>query len=493
MSSFDWESFLKRWSQEILESLGSDRNNLPPEVIESGWLGYPAATDEQITQAEVRLGTQLPPSYRAFLKVTNGWRQTTPFINKLWSTEEIEWFSVRNQSWLNVLLARSEQANTESPNSSSPCPSIPDEEYLIYGRDQDCSKIRAEYLQTALEISQRGEAAIYLLNPQIVTETGDWEAWFLGDWLPGADRYRSFQEMMQAEYENFLELRDTPFQAIAPTTHLQRSKILSDLNSEFAQSASTAAAETNSSLMEGLGKMDNLEQTDQLETTEELAQTKELAQTENSYPVTSPDEWRTSASFIIEIQSHQGAAQSDQPTPQRTLVRHIETGTSVTFPNLDAAIFQQWIPDQIKTAGDLATQASLKLEIMQLRVIRSPQFATAMVADSDYPLFGEAIETSEPFTLEVLMRVIGADPAEQENRQLIYRAQCFAHHLSTQSDTCIGDITIHTPVQATSVYVALFPEIRLQQPGIYRLKVWVTVQNAAATPGYFKVPLLQVV
>jgi hypothetical protein len=481
MSSFDWESFLKRWSQEILESLGSDRNNLPPEVIESGWLGYPGATDKQIAQAEARLGTQLPPSYRAFLKVTNGWRQTTPFINKLWSTAEIEWFSVRNQSWLNVLLARSEQANAELPNSSSPHPSIPDEEYLVYGRDQDCSKIRAEYLQTALEISQRGEAAIYLLNPQIVTETGDWEAWFLGDWLPGADRYRSFQEMMQAEYENFLELRDTPPQAIAPTPHLHRSKTLFDSNSEFAQSASAAATEIDSSLTGELAPMDNLEQTEELE------------QTENYYSGTSLNDWRTSASFMIEIQSHQGAAQSDQPSHQRTLVRHMETGTSVTFPNLDAAIFQQWIPEQIKTAGDLATQASLKLEIMQLRVIRSPQFATAMVADSDYPLFGEAIETSEPFTLEVLMRVIGANLTEQEDRQLIYRTQCFAHHLPTQSDTCIGDITIHTPVQATSVYVALFPEIRLQQPGIYRLKVWVTLQNAAATPGYFKVPLLQVV
>lgn len=469
MSSFDWESFLKRWSQEILESIGSDREKLPPEVIESQWLGYPGATEEEIAQAEARLDTKLPPSYRAFLKVTNGWRQTTPFINRLWSTKDIEWFTVRNQSWLNALRVRSEQDSSELPNSSLPHASIADEEYFVYGGEQDCSKIRVEYLQTALEISQRGEAAIYLLNPQVVTE-GEWEAWFLGDWLPGADRYRSFQEMMQAEYENFLELRETPAQAIASTVPLQKARTLSKLNVELTQSAQTAA-------------------TDSLPT-------RELEQAENSHLVlTSQEEWETCASFMIEIQSNQRATPSNSQSNQinqRTLVRHLETGTSVTYLDLNAAIFQQWISDQIKTTA-VSTQASLKLEIKQLRVIRSPQLATSMVADLDSPLFSDAVETGEPFNLEVLMRVTGADTTELIEPKLVYRAQCFAYNLSSQLNACVGDIIIHTPLQANSVYVALFPEIRLQQPGIYRLKVWATLQNAIATPGYFKVPMLQVV
>lgn len=45
-----------------------------------------------------------------------------------------------------------------------------------------------------------GDAAIYVLNPQIVTPEGEWEAWLFADWLPGAARYRSFQDLMQAEY-----------------------------------------------------------------------------------------------------------------------------------------------------------------------------------------------------------------------------------------------------------------------------------------------------
>jgi hypothetical protein len=42
----------------------------------------------------------------------------------------------------------------------------------------------------------------------VINHHQEWEAWFLGDWLPGADRYPSFQAMMEAEYINFLEMRD---------------------------------------------------------------------------------------------------------------------------------------------------------------------------------------------------------------------------------------------------------------------------------------------
>ena len=209
MNTFNWERFLKRWSQELLKSMGEERFKLPLEVIQSGWLGYPGASEEQITCTEARLETTLPPSYREFLKVTNGWRQTTPFIDKLWSTEDLEWFSLRHQAWIDAFVERYTNDSVERLEPHLGEPSISDREYFVYGDAQDCSQLRVEYLQTTLEISEKGDAAIYLLNPQVITADGEWEAWFFGDWLPGADRYRSFREMMQAEYENFLELRET--------------------------------------------------------------------------------------------------------------------------------------------------------------------------------------------------------------------------------------------------------------------------------------------
>jgi hypothetical protein len=199
MTVFNWKDLLTEWNQQLLEDQDILKH-LPAEVIASGWLGYPGATEEQLTQLEQRLGAILPPSYREFLKFTNGWRDIGHFIPAIWSTKDVEWFAVRHQYVIDVWTRGSEDR-----------PPIPDEKYLDYGEDgADEAAFRAEYLQAALEISDRERAgtAIYLLNPQIVTTEGEWEAWFFAHWIPGAHRYRSFWEMMQQEHKMFLWLRE---------------------------------------------------------------------------------------------------------------------------------------------------------------------------------------------------------------------------------------------------------------------------------------------
>ena len=89
--AFDWHGFLIRLSEEALcDPEIIEYGELPSEVIASGWLGYPGATDDEIARAEARLGAPLPPSYRAFLRVSNGWRHVPPFSERLWSTEDVE-------------------------------------------------------------------------------------------------------------------------------------------------------------------------------------------------------------------------------------------------------------------------------------------------------------------------------------------------------------------------------------------------------------------
>jgi hypothetical protein len=187
MDDFDWRSFLNQWSMALLRSEKLGRG-LPQEEIDALWLGYPGASEEQVAQAESRLGTVLPPSYRAFLKASNGWRRTGPFIDRLWSTAEIEWFVVRHRDW------------AEGPDDFA----VPDEQYFVYGDEQSPIMFRLAYLKTALEISAEGDGAIYLLNPQVVSADGEWEAWFFADWLPGAIRYRSFVEMLQTQYRELI-------------------------------------------------------------------------------------------------------------------------------------------------------------------------------------------------------------------------------------------------------------------------------------------------
>jgi hypothetical protein len=91
MPAFDWLSFLRQWSAAILASPDREFFNLPQEAVESGWLGFPGATDDQLATAEARLGVDLPPSYRAFLMASNGWRHTGTFIERLLPVEEIHW------------------------------------------------------------------------------------------------------------------------------------------------------------------------------------------------------------------------------------------------------------------------------------------------------------------------------------------------------------------------------------------------------------------
>jgi SMI1 / KNR4 family (SUKH-1) len=198
MTQFDWKSLLTELSLKLIEYdkemsgwVRSDGSTIEPkftpELRESGWLGYARATEEQIIKAETRLGIQFPPSYREFLEVSNGWMDGGWADLQLWSTEDVDWFSARNQDWIDSWVYEGQAI-----------PSVPDNQYFVYGKEQDVVNLRTEYLQNALEISSdSGDGDIYLLIPEVVFDDGEWEAWHFGSKLPGAARYRSFYELMQ--------------------------------------------------------------------------------------------------------------------------------------------------------------------------------------------------------------------------------------------------------------------------------------------------------
>ena len=191
--SFDWKTFLADFSVELLRN-NEIRESLPEEVVERGWMGFPGATEAEIEELEIRLGVRLPNSYRNFLKISNGWRNTGYFINHVWSTKEVVWFRERHADWIKAY---------EVPHRGTPI--LSDEEYLVYDDKQDSAVFRVEHLESALEISDIGDDAIYLLNPEIKNADGEWEAWFFANWNPGAVRHQSFLDLMQAERRALLE------------------------------------------------------------------------------------------------------------------------------------------------------------------------------------------------------------------------------------------------------------------------------------------------
>lgn len=188
---YEWRPLLERWSQQWLH-LREYAVELPDDVIEAGWLGYPGASEQVLQELEQRLGRLLPRSYRTFLQLTNGWRRTSPFIEHVWPTTDVDYFRARNQDWIDILR------ETSSP--------VTPKEHVRYGEDQDTATYRAEYLSETIQLSPVGDAAVYLLNPAVVTPEGEWEAWFLASWLPGAKRHPSFWDLMQAEYASFVSL-----------------------------------------------------------------------------------------------------------------------------------------------------------------------------------------------------------------------------------------------------------------------------------------------
>jgi hypothetical protein len=193
MAALNWRDFLTQWSRELLacEDIAA---SVESQVGESGWLGYLPAGEAEIAGAEARLGVRLPPSYRAFLATTDGWRAAGFFIHRLWPVQEIEWYAARHQDLIDAWMAGASYYGLAPP--------VPDAEYFVY--DDTQAALRDEYLQTALEISEDTGDGVCLLNPKVVFPDGEWEAWFFAHWIPGAHRYRSFWDLMQAERESFL-------------------------------------------------------------------------------------------------------------------------------------------------------------------------------------------------------------------------------------------------------------------------------------------------
>src|SRR6516225_3271362 len=100
MDAFDWKAFLSQWAEQLLRrAKESGEVEVPPDVLQSNWLGFPGATEAQLQRAEARLGTNLPRSYRDFLKTTNGWRQVDDWMpasaGHFLSAEEINWYPAK--------------------------------------------------------------------------------------------------------------------------------------------------------------------------------------------------------------------------------------------------------------------------------------------------------------------------------------------------------------------------------------------------------------
>ncbi|MGW4874007.1 SMI1/KNR4 family protein [Streptomyces chartreusis] len=187
-TAFDWRSFLVRWSGEWADSLPDDEAQSEDDEAarQARWLGFPAASEERITAMEERLGRRMPPSYREFLKASDGWRHAGGFVWLLAGTADARWHD--NESGLADLF----------------------EEYL----DEDAGpeeRRDADLWRRGLQLDVESDITHVLMDPEDVDETGEWAVYTWASWRASPpERHQNFLEFMQDVYREFHSLRASP-------------------------------------------------------------------------------------------------------------------------------------------------------------------------------------------------------------------------------------------------------------------------------------------
>ncbi|MEU1031661.1 SMI1/KNR4 family protein [Streptomyces mirabilis] len=184
-TAFDWRSFLLKWSGEWADSLpdGETRGEDDETARQARWLGFPPASTERIAAMEERLGRRMPPSYREFLKVSDGWRHAGGFVWLLAGTEDAHWHN--NESGLADMF----------------------EEYL----DEDAGpeeRREADIWRRGLQLDVESDITHVLMDPEDADEDGEWAVYTWASWRAAPpDRHTNFLEFMLDMYRELHSLR----------------------------------------------------------------------------------------------------------------------------------------------------------------------------------------------------------------------------------------------------------------------------------------------
>jgi hypothetical protein len=175
-ASFNWHDFLGRWQEEWVPRAGRDEDGGHSHVL----LGRPGADGAAIAAAEERLGRRLPPSYREFLAVSDGWHvEQTAGVYQLGGAADIGWF--RDPFDLTSVY-----------------------EENLGDHPSEADVLLAGMWQRALRLETDSDMSYALLDPGDSDQAGEWALYLYKGWggeLP--DRYESFRAYMEAMYRSF--------------------------------------------------------------------------------------------------------------------------------------------------------------------------------------------------------------------------------------------------------------------------------------------------
>ncbi|MFI0877527.1 cell wall assembly protein [Streptomyces sp. CS149] len=187
-TQFTWGPFLRGWSGEWADSATDDvpYDRADEAARQDRWLGFPAAPEERIAALEKRLGRRMPPSYREFLAVSDGWRHAGGFITLLAGTAEARWHD--DASGLAAMF----------------------EEYL--DDDPTPEELRDVGIwRRGLQLDVESDATHVVLDPEDVDENGEWAVYTWASWRAEPPRrFPDFATFMRDMHREFHRLRARP-------------------------------------------------------------------------------------------------------------------------------------------------------------------------------------------------------------------------------------------------------------------------------------------
>ncbi|WEH19759.1 SMI1/KNR4 family protein [Streptomyces sp. VNUA24] len=184
-TAFDWRPFLLRWSEEWADATPDDETRGEDDLAarQARWLGFPPASQERIAAMEERLGRRMPPSYREFLRVSDGWRHAGGFLWRLAGTADARWHD--DASGL------AEMFEEDLDDDAGP------EE-----------RQEVDIWRRGLQLDVESDSVHVLMDPEDVDENGEWAVFTWASWLAEApERHDDCLAFMQAMHREFHSLR----------------------------------------------------------------------------------------------------------------------------------------------------------------------------------------------------------------------------------------------------------------------------------------------
>jgi len=170
----EWRDFLRGYSEDYLR-VASEEELALLEVAQrkNRWLGDGPASEDTVRAAEARLGVRLPPSYRNFLLVSNGWLMISILPDELLKVADVRW------------LPEADPVLVE-----------------IWSGEVDLA------LDQCLLVTRPVHPGRWLLDRSAIGPDGEWTAYY---WAPNdgepPDPYPSFSALMVDAREEFDEYR----------------------------------------------------------------------------------------------------------------------------------------------------------------------------------------------------------------------------------------------------------------------------------------------